>query len=195
MKLYPAKSFDINSIMAIERSAFIPQIQEKQKTFEERMSVFPNGFLILQDVSEKTVLEQGHAVTAGYFCSEIWPSVPEDKFFELGHSAKKMHDDTGSVLYVSSFALAPDYRGKGLSFNFFKDSLNSICGAYNSIKTVVLLVNEEWTGALSVYKKLNFKTLRIIKGFFPSLHKAKTDGFIMTASADYFRMNEGISND
>ena len=33
MKLYPAKSFDINSIMAIERSAFIPQIQEKQKTF------------------------------------------------------------------------------------------------------------------------------------------------------------------
>lgn len=195
MKLYPAKSFDINSIMAIERASFIPQIQEKQKTFEERMSVFPNGFLILQDVSEKTVLEQGHAVTAGYFCSEIWPSIPEDKFFELGHSARKMHTDTGSVLYVSSFALAPDYRGKGLSFKFFKDSLNSICGAYDSIKTVVLLVNEEWTGALSVYKKLNFLTLRTIKEFFPSLHKAKSDGFIMTASADCFRLNGEGSND
>ena len=107
MKIFPAKSFDILDIMKIERSAFIPAVQENQKTFEERLEVFPEGFFVLADNSEKTVFENGKAEIAGYFTSEIWRSLPEsDEIFALGHSAKKNHDINGSVLYFSSFALS-----------------------------------------------------------------------------------------
>ncbi|MBQ0050691.1 MAG: hypothetical protein KBT11_01350, partial [Treponema sp.] len=131
MKICPAKFFDINDIMAIEHAAFIPSIQEKQKVFEERMSVFPEGFLILTDNSDELVLKNGKAFVAGYFCSEIWPTVPQnDEFFKLGHSARKVHDKNGPVLYFSSFALSPIYHGKKLAEPFLREWLDSICGAF-----------------------------------------------------------------
>ena len=131
MNLVPAKSFDVNTVMQIERSAFIPAIQESQKTFEKRLSAFPEGFLLLQDSSTETVLKNGGAVTAGYFCSEIWNSVPDDdNFFALGHDPEKVHKVTGPVLYASSFALFPEYRGRHLAKPFFEESLKSVCGAF-----------------------------------------------------------------
>ncbi len=188
MKIVPAEHFDISDIMMIERSAFIPAIQEKQSVFEERMRTFPQGFLLLQDASDETVLKKGHAATAGYFCSEIWSCVPpSNDFFELGHSPAKVHDISGPVLYASSFALFPEYRGQHLALPFFNDCLCSLCGTFPSLKTVLLLVNQEWTGARHIYKTLGFNELRTIKNFFPSLHNNSSDGILMTAPADLFR--------
>ena len=188
MNLVPAKSFDINTVMQIERSAFIPAIQESQKTFEKRLSAFPEGFLLLQDSSTETVLKNGGAVTAGYFCSEIWNSVPDDdNFFALGHDPEKVHKVTGPVLYASSFALFPEYRGRHLAKPFFEESLKSVCGAFPDLKTVILLVNEEWQGAKHIYESLGFKFLRTIPGFFPSLHKASSNGTLMICDAAAFR--------
>lgn len=187
MNIVPAKTFDIPEIMNIERTSFIPQIQETQKTFEERLSAFPQGFLLLQDASDQTVLKNGKAVTAGYFCSEILQTLPAgDNFFELGHSALKNHHSDGIVLYVSSFALYPEYRGQKLAQPFFKDCLKNLCSAFPQIKTVLLLVNEEWTGARHIYRKLGFTEIRTIKAFFPSLHKDTADGIVMSAPAALF---------
>lgn len=193
MKICPAKAFDIPSIMNIERAAFIPSIQEAQKTFEERLLVFPHGFFVLQDADEKTVLAQGHAVTAGYFCSEIWSAIPQsDEPFTLGHNAAKTHNPSGPVLYVSSFALWSEYRGQGFAQNFFKNSLCAVCQSFATIKKVLLLVNEEWSSALKIYKNLGFLPLRTIKGFFPSLHKKKSDGILMTADSCLFTEKKSL---
>lgn len=184
MKIFPAKPFDIDSIMKIERAAFIPSIQEKQKTFEERLSVFPQGFFVLADNSDKTVLENGKAEIVGYFTSEIWTSFPEsDEIFTLGHSAKKTHDINGSVLYFSSFALLPAFQGKKLAEPFLTGCLKSVCGAFPNIKKIVLLVDEEWLGARHLYSKLGFKAVRVIKDFFPSLKQKSSDGIIMERDA------------
>lgn len=189
MTICPAQYFDIPEIMKIERSAFIPQIQEKQKVFEERLSVFPKGFLILSDNSPETIKENRTALTAGYFCSEIWQTVPQtDDFFSLGHSAAKVHNDGGCILYASSFAILPEYRGKRLGKPFFKSSLEILCSSFPRIQTVLLLVNDEWKGAFHIYESLGFSVLRKIKEFFPSLHNIKgSDGILMTCNAETFR--------
>lgn len=180
MNIFPAKAFDIPSIMNIERAAFIPAIQEKQKTFEERLSVFPEGFYVLSDSSDETVLKNGRSLIAGYFCSELWPTVPEsDEIFKLGHSAKKVHDKKGPVLYFSSFALLPAYQGKHLAGDFLDQCLKSVCASFPQVKKIVLLVNEEWTGARHIYEKLGFTELRTLKNFFPSLKKDSSDGILM----------------
>ncbi|WP_178842537.1 N-acetyltransferase [uncultured Treponema sp.] len=185
MKIFPAKSFDIPEIMKIERAAFIPAIQEKQKTFEERLRTFPEGFLLLADNSPQTVLENKGPLIAGYFTSEIWNFIPQsDEIFTLGHSAQKTHDREGSVLYFSSFALLPSFQGKKLAEPFLTGCLDSICGGFPKIKHIVLLVNAEWQGAKHLYEKLGFKEVRRIKNFFPSLKQEASDGIIMQKSVN-----------
>ena len=180
MTIVPAKSFDIPEIMQIERNAFIPAIQENNKTFEERLSVFPEGFLLFQE----------NGKTAGYLTSEIWTSIPQnDDFFALNHSTKNTHNKNGNFLYVSSFALFSDYRGKGIAFSLFKESLFSLCASFQNIKKVVLLVNSEWKGAHHIYEKCGFTEIRKVKDFFPSLHSSFSDGILMECSADTFRVN------
>jgi len=190
MKIFPAKSFDIPDIMKIERAAFIPSIQENQKTFEERLEVFPEGFFVLADNSEKTVFENGRPEIAGYFTSEIWKSFPEnDEIFSLGHLASKIHDKNGSVLYFSSFAILPAFQGKHLAENFLVCCLKDLCAAFPNIKKVALLVCEEWLSARHIYEKIGFKEVRVIKNFFPSLKKNAADGIVMEASSQVILKN------
>jgi len=186
MNLFPAQPFDIDSIMKIERQAFIPQIQEKKKTFEKRLEIFSNGFLILSDSSEKVVKENGNALTCGYLCSEIWDSFPlqtdSDEIFsrkfKLGHNIKETHSQNGSYLYISSFALLRDYQGHGLGCKFFESSVAALCGSFQNVKKVVLLVNEEWQNALKIYKSLGFEEIKVLKEFFPSLNSSTSSNFL-----------------
>lgn len=199
MILCPAQAFDIPAIMKIEHSAFIPQIQEKQRVFDNRLLVFPQGFFVLVDTSEEIIKKQGNALTAGYLTSEIWNALPDfsvhtpeaqkalARSLKLGHAIHKTHLLTGGVLYISSFALLPQYRGSGLGFAFFRASLGALCGAFSHVHTVMLLVCEEWASARKIYTQLGFSEQYTLPGFFPSLHKKNADGIIMTASAERFR--------
>ncbi len=165
MILRYASAQDIDSIMAIEKSSFIPAIQEKQTVFESRIAAFPHGFIIFED-------RQTHSA-AGYLCSERWESIPaSDVCFTLGHSAKKTHTNGGKILYLSSFALLPLFRGKGSGKALFGEALDFIlaCEQENPIQTILLLVNEEWKGAFHIYETAGFTTLRTIDGIFPG-HK------------------------
>ncbi len=188
MLICPAKVFDIPAIMAIEHNAFIPQIQEKEKIFQQRLSLFPQGFFVLQDCSDDIVLRNGKSLTVGYFCSELWANSDEEGFLKLGHSPKKSHYPEGRVLYISSFAILSNYRGTGEGKKFFIQSLNSICSALPQIQTVVLLVSEDWQGAKHIYREAGFTETKRLEGFFPSLQKEDgAAGIVMKCPADTFR--------
>ena len=194
--------------MRIERQAFIPQIQEKKKTFEKRLEIFPNGFLILSDASESAVKQNGNALTCGYLCSEIWSSFPSAtdsdeifrRKFKLGHNIKDTHDSSGRYLYVSSFAVLRDYQGKGLGTRFFENSLAALCGSFKNVDKVVLIVNEEWQNAIRIYEKLGFSRVRTLPDFFPAFGKTgmmslfekkrKSAGIVMLSDAEKFRSIE-----
>lgn len=180
MKISYAKLSNIDDIMKIEHSAFIPEIQEDKKTFEERIKIFPQGFFILSDNSCNSIFKISKTQIIGYFSSEIWNDFPQsDDIFSLGHSPQKTHNINGSILYFSSFALLPSFQGKHLAEPFLKECLSSVCKTFPNIKKIVLLVNEEWLGARHLYKKLGFTETRKIKDFFPSLKQKKSDGIVM----------------
>ena len=220
MIICPAQPFDINAIMNIERQSFIPAIQEKKRVFEKRLKVYPQGFLALADCSDEIVLKNKTALVCGYLCAEKWDSLPDfeelrslsgvemsekeqksalkriEKRFALGHNPLLTHKTNGCFLYVSSFALLKEYRGKGLGEKFFKNSLAALCAANPEIKKVVLLVDSEWQTALKIYEKLGFQKVFELKEFFPTIQKkVNASGIIMTAEADSFRSVEFSSCD
>lgn len=220
MIICPAQPFDIFQIMNIERQSFIPAIQEKKRVFEKRLKVYPQGFLALADCSDEIVLKNKVALVCGYLCAEKWDSLSDfeelrslsgvemsekeqksalkriEKRFALGHNPLLTHKTNGCYLYVSSFALLKEYRGKGLGEKFFKNSLAALCAANPEIKKVVLLVDSEWQTALKIYEKLGFQKVFELKEFFPTIQKkVNASGIIMTAEADSFRSVEFSSCD
>ena len=118
-----------------------------------------------------------------------------EKRFALGHNPLLTHKTNGSFLYISSFALLKEYRGKGLGESFFKNSLAALCAANPEVKKVVILVDSEWQVALKIYEKLGFQKLFELKEFFPTIQKkVNASGIIMTAEADSFRGIEFSDN-
>lgn len=171
MIIRPASKKDIKAIMAIEECSFIPQIQETKTTFLERIEAFSEGFLILENEKTNEIV--------GYFASELWAHYPENNnCFSLDHSAKNSHDNNGSILYISSFAILPSYRSKGTGKAFFNSAINKIL-AERKIKAITLIVNTIWENAINIYKKNGFETIKTIKDFFPAENGKKTDALYM----------------
>ena len=165
---------DIEAIMAVENQAFIKGIVEKRETFEERIKSFKDGFFVLCD-------ERDCGKIVGYYCSEIWNSVPcDEKSFALDHDASKKHDVHGSVLYISSVALLKSYRGMGLGRFLFADCTSRVLKEFTGIKTAVLLVNEEWKGARHIYGEAGFTEYARLEGFFATQDQdRKSSGILM----------------
>lgn len=176
MNLRQATIFDINSIMKIERDAFIPQIQEKKSIFCERIQTFSEGFLLLEDENSTE-----NKKIIGYFCSEIWNfdlnKINENQFL-LNHSIKQNHKKNGNCLYISSFAILNEFKGKKLSSPFFNNSINKIKMNFPKITQILLIVNEEWKIAHHIYKKNAFNEIQRIPNFFNNSSEF-SDGIVM----------------
>lgn len=159
IEIVRAKKSDIDAIMEIENNSFESAIRESKEVFLSRIEVFQKGFLLLKV----------NGVTAGYFSSELWAKAPESEsdFASLfvGHSIKKTHRDDGKSLYVSSFAILPSFRGKGLAHSFFCESLSLIKSDVGFL-SAFLVVNPKWQSAQKIYQKEGFSKKRILKRFF-----------------------------
>lgn len=168
----PAKPSDIDGIMKIESSSFIEEIQESEKVFLERIETFSKGFLLFETA--------GRERPAGYFSTELWAAVPQtENTFKIGHSIKSAHKTDGKVLYISSFAILPEYRGNGNGKKLFSQALEYIKKQFD-LETLVLLVNTEWAGAQHIYSSYGFKEIFRIKNIFPAKNNQFTDGIVMT---------------
>ena len=173
---------DIPAIMEIERQSFIPQIQEKENVFSKRIEIFSSGFLVFENESGKI---------CGYICSELWddlgfnenhPAQPEldnlQARLSVGHNIKDVHSAGGKILYISSFALAKELRGKGTGKSLFAESIDYIKKSHD-IKKMILLVNEDWGGAQKIYWEYGFKIICHIPGMFYKTRDLFSDGIVM----------------
>lgn len=185
MKIRTANLFDIDSIMEIENTSFIPQVREKRLVFLQRLKVFPQGFILLMNDSvadevQKTGIGAKNNNVCGYFCTELWKKMPESAdFFSVGHDISLAHCADGSVLYISSFALLPNLRGAGVGGKFFRSALNYIEESVSNLKEEVLLVNENWPGARHIYKKNGFSECFSIKDAFQNEFLEPQTGIVM----------------
>lgn len=173
---------DICDIMRIENASFSENIREDRKIFEERIRIFPEGFVLFCEEDDPGKKQSGKI--QGYFSTELWKSVPEAESFSVGHSIKNLHSENGKTIYISSFALLPEIRGKGNGTRLFNEALLFIKEKLRAEKNIeiereVLLVNEIWEGARHIYGKSGFKETRKIRNAFPDSEY----GIVMERSA------------
>lgn len=166
ISLRQAKLSDIPLIMKIEKLAFIPEIQEIESVFENRIKLCSQLFLI--------ILVDNNP--AGYLCAERFDEIPRDfQALRIGHEPK---DSKGTVIYVSSFAILPDFRNKGVgksSWNLCIDYLSKLPDA----KTLLLHVNENWNGAYHIYKSSGFTEIKRLHDFYNGENNTKSDAIVM----------------
>lgn len=172
MILRAALPSDIRSIMDIEATSFDRATRESEAVFLSRIEICENCFIVFEDASSHTL--------CGYFSAEKWERIPDsDEAFSLEHDPASSHRRAGSVLYLSSFAILPSYRAKGIGKKLFAQSLDRFSSINPNVETALLLVNEAWHGAVHIYKKNGFSELRRIADFF-SEGGVKTAGIVMT---------------
>ncbi len=163
---------DIRAIMDIEAASFDAATRESEEIFLSRIEICKNCFIVFEDAPSHTI--------CGYFSAEKWEHIPDgDKAFSLEHDPASSHRPTGSVLYLSSFAILPSYRSKGIGKKLFAQSVDRFSSQNPEVKTALLLVNEAWRGALHIYKKNGFSEFRRIENFFTE-DGVKTAGIVMT---------------
>ncbi len=148
---------DIEDIMDIEHESFHETVYEDWSVFLDRISTFPDGFLVLEV----------NGNVCGYISSEIWnysEDIRED-MFDLNHNIGKVHTTTGSELYISSIGILKKYRGKGYGKLLFSELSKRIIEKYN-ILSMILIVSVQWTAAKKIYQNNGFEEKYLIQRFF-----------------------------
>ena len=170
LKIRRAFMDDIDAIMKVEESSFAEGIREERKVFLERIRNCPGKFLVYLN-AEGTV--------SGYICAETLSEMPKtQEQICLGHAPQNCD---GDILYVSSFALLPAYRGRGNGSLLWDASIDYFMATGN-YKKICLLVNADWTGAKRIYEKSGFALVRTFSNFFETDGK-KSDGLLMERKA------------
>jgi ribosomal-protein-alanine N-acetyltransferase len=164
---------DMDTIMALEKDGFEKGIIERRSVFENRIKVFPSGFLLLFAGKRDEIV--------GYICSEIGhrkdPIVPET--FILNHAIQDTHTVSGDELYVSSMTVSPAFRGRGLGRMLFLQCIERSCHSYPAIRSVILIVNESWQHARDIYTTSGFVEQLRIAGFFTPMGKTPQVAIVM----------------
>ena len=167
-----AVASDIADIMSLEVAGFEPHIREAAPIFEERMSVFPAGFMVAEDDSGALI---------AYLCSERWTrrDALSAEDFKVGHSARERHDGNGGVLYISSMTVSPSQRGKGLGARLFSSAIDAITGSQHGIEQNLLMVNESWLHARRIYASCGYVEILRFAAFFGAVSQPSQDALIL----------------
>ena len=137
-----AREQDLPAVVEIDTEAFAPYgTTETEKTFQRRLEVFPNGFVILVAGNE----------IAAYGCSEKWlverePGLDED--------ALVTHQPDGKVFCITGLAVKKKYQGKGYSLMVLDKLIET--AHLEGCRRIVL----ETTHAQDLYLKRGFKTVK-----------------------------------
>jgi ribosomal protein S18 acetylase RimI-like enzyme len=137
-----AREQDLPTVVEIDKEAFTPYgTAEKPETFQQRLTAFPDGFIIL--VTEHEV--------AAFGCSEKWLAEREPG---LDEDPSLTHQEDGRVLCITALAVKKKYRGKGYS-TLVLDKLLEVAHNHGCRKIIV-----ETAHAQELYQKQGFQTVQ-----------------------------------
>jgi ribosomal-protein-alanine N-acetyltransferase len=184
MTITQATPADLGGIMALEEACYGEYTRESEAVYRERISVFPEGFLLLRD-SVKS--DMSNLTITGAICSELWRTdggaIP-DEIFSLGHSIREQHRADGDALYISSLAVDPRGQGRGAGRLLVSELLRRVKETFPSATRSVLLVNEVWHPARRLYAKTGYTEIRRLPRFFTNADGGMTDGIVMSMALD-----------
>lgn len=137
-----ARDQDIPVVAEIDGEAFSAYgTAETQETFQQRLTAFQNGFIIL--VAENEI--------AGYGCTEKWLTEREPG---LDENAMLTHQPDGRILCITALAVKMKFRGRGYGLRIL-DKLIEIAHRERCQKIIL-----ETTHAQGLFMKRGFKTVQ-----------------------------------
>ena len=137
-----AREQDLLAVAEIDAEAFGPYgTAEKPETFQQRLTVFPHGFIIL--IAENEI--------AAYGCSEKWLTEREPG---LDENPLATHQPDGRIFCITAMAVKTKFRGRGYSL-LVLDKLLEIAHLEGCRKVVL-----ETTHAQDLYLQRGFKKIR-----------------------------------
>ena len=137
-----ARDQDISAVVEIDTEAFSPYgSAEEQKTFQQRLVAFPDGFIIL--VAENEI--------AAFGCSEKWLTEREPG---LDENPLETHQQDGRVFCITALAVKKKYEGRGYSLLVLDKLLET--AHKHGCREIVL----ETSHARDLYEKRGFKTVK-----------------------------------
>ena len=137
-----ARDQDIPTVVDIDTEAFAPYgTAEMPETFQQRLTAFPDGFIIL--VAEHEI--------AAFGCSEKWLDEREPG---LDEDPSVTHQQDGRVLCITAMAVKKKFRGRDYSL-LVLDKLLEIAHNHGCRKIVL-----ETSHAQNLYQKRGFKTVQ-----------------------------------
>jgi len=137
-----ARDQDISAVAEIDSEAFSPYgTVEKLETFQQRLTAFPDGFIIL--IAENEI--------AAYGCSEKWLTEREPG---LDESPLVTHQPDGRILCITAMAVKKKYQGRGHGLHIL-DKLMEIAHREGCRKIVL-----ETTHAQGLFMKRGFTTVQ-----------------------------------
>ena len=137
-----AREQDLPAVGEIAAQAFSPDgTAEMPETFQLRLTVFPNGFIVL--IAENEV--------AAFGCSEKWLTEREPRLHE---NPLTTHQPDGKIFCITAMAVRMKYRGRGYSLVML-DKLMEIAHLEGCKQMIV-----ETTHAQELYLKRGFQIVR-----------------------------------
>ena len=137
-----ARDQDIPAVVEIDTEVLSPYgTAEKPKTFQLRLTAFPDGFIIL--VADNEI--------AAFGCSEKWVNEREPG---LDEDPSVTHQRDGRIFCITAMAVKKKYQGRGYSL-LVLDKLIEIAHQEGCRKIVL-----ETTHTQDLYQKRGFKTVK-----------------------------------
>lgn len=137
-----AREQDLPAVVQIDSQVFSPYgTSEKPDTYQQRLTAFPNGFIVL--IAENEI--------AGYGCSEKWLTEREPA---LDENPLKSHQPDGRIFCITALAVKNKYRGRGYRLLILEKLIET--AHLEGCKKVVL----ETTHAQDLYLQRGFQTVK-----------------------------------
>jgi ribosomal protein S18 acetylase RimI-like enzyme len=164
LRIRQAGPSDLDGIVGVENSAFEEGRRASPQTFQERMRLHPQGFLVAE--------EDGRI--AGLLTSLRMTEETDEKAKRLrefaGMPDEKAHTPDGTVFYIRSVAVRKERQGKGVGTKLIMNALALARELGCSIAVLTSTQNNE-----RFYESLGFRRT----GGYEDFHGAKQARFEM----------------
>jgi len=112
IRIRQATSSDLSRIIALDREIFGAYGADESPTvIQARVEVFPAGCAVLEEVTEASTKTGEVARFLGYLTTEKWAAGREPV---LDEDPRLTHVPTGSILNITTLAIAPQQQQRGL---------------------------------------------------------------------------------
>lgn len=104
---------DLDEITAIEAACFPPGEAGTREAFEQRLTIFPNHFWVLEEKDRIVSVINGLTTNL--------PNLTDEMFFDAS-----INEDTGDWLMILGVCTIPEYEGKGCASILMKQMIEDV---------------------------------------------------------------------